>query len=337
VARWFPARHLSLVSNTYVLLEGLVLMALTGHLSDLSLSELIEFFCNQRKSGRLKVLYPRGAGYFFLQAGSVVDARIGVLHGIDAVYYALTLPNAEFEFSADVEAGSRTINQPWTQVVLEGLRRLDENIAPGVAFPADYVAEADELAGAPVEKVEVSSDDVDKSFSPAFLQFGKESVSRRKPLFIGAIAVAVLASVAVIGVPAGWYSKKAAPAATENVSQAPAPVSTQAETPAQPQATSAEPEPANEDPAAAAAKRQREKERKAREAAKAAENPTASSASATEAVKPGAKRVVVTVTYDESGRVTQASGGDANALRIARQKRFPPGKGGSATVSIPIN
>ncbi len=107
-------------------------MALTGHLSDLSLSELIEFFCNQRKSGRLKVLYPKGAGYFYLQAGSVVDARIGVLRGIDAVYYALTLPNAEFEFSADAETGDRTINQPWTQVVLEGLRRLDESICSGI-------------------------------------------------------------------------------------------------------------------------------------------------------------------------------------------------------------
>ena len=54
-------------------------MALTGHLSDLSLSELIEFFCNQRKTGQLKVLYPQGPGYFYLQTGSVVDARIGVL------------------------------------------------------------------------------------------------------------------------------------------------------------------------------------------------------------------------------------------------------------------
>src|SRR6188474_1751487 len=142
-------------------------MALTGHLSDLSLSELIEFFCNQRKSGRLKVLYPQGAGYFFLQAGSVVDARIGVLHGIDAVYYALTLPNAEFEFSADLEASSRTINQPWTQVVLEGLRRLDENIAPGVAFPPDYVHDADELSGSPVE-TEIAPE-VERSFPPAFL------------------------------------------------------------------------------------------------------------------------------------------------------------------------
>jgi hypothetical protein len=83
-----------------------------------------------------------------------------------------------------------------------------------------------------------------------------------------------------------------------------------------------------------AAKRLREKEKRLRDAKAAA---SAAGLASTNETKPGAKRVVVTVTYDESGRVTQASGGDANALRIARQKRFPPGKGGSATVSIPIN
>jgi len=312
-------------------------MALTGHLSDLSLSELIEFFCNQRKSGRLKVLYPQGAGYFFLQAGSVVDARIGVLHGIDAVYYALTLPNAEFEFSVDVEAGSRTINQPWTQVVLEGLRRLDENIAPGIAFPADYVPEPDELADRPVETDIVP--DVERSFPPSFLSFGKDNVSRRKPILIGAIVVAILGTVAVIGVPAGWYSsKKVAAAPSEAQPTQPQPSqSAQVETPAQPQPTTAEAVPAGEDAATLAAKRQKEKERKAREAKVAEAATAAASTQINEGVKPGGKRVVVTVTYDESGRVTQASGGDANALRIARQKRFPPGKPGSATVSIPIN
>jgi Domain of unknown function (DUF4388) len=309
-------------------------MALTGHLSDLSLSELIEFFCNQRKSGRLKVLYPQGAGYFYLHAGSVVDARIGALHGIEAVYYALTLPNAQFEFSVDAEASNRTINQPWTQVVLEGLRRLDENISPSIAFPPSYVQEPDELEGVAVETDPNS--EVERSFAPAFLTFGKESMNRRKPLFIGAIAVAILASVAVIGVPAGWYSsKKVVAPATDAANPAPVAASSQPETPVESQPAKVETEPATEDPAALAARRQREKERKAREA-KNAENPAAVSAPV-ETLKPGAKRVVVTVTYDESGRVTQASGGDANALRIARQKRFPPGKAGSATVSIPIN
>ena len=135
--------------------------------------------------------------------------------------------------------------------------------------------------------------------------------------------------------PAGWYNtKKAAAAATENVSQAPVAPTAPTESAAQPQPSSSEPEPATEDAAALAARRQREKERKARAAESAG---TVAAAPAPETVKPGAKRVVVTVTYDESGRVTQASGGDANALRIARQKRFPPGKAGSATVSIPIN
>ena len=121
------------------------------------------------------------------------------------------------------------------------------------------------------------------------------------------------------------------------ISNQPAAQNTQTETAAQPQPAT-EAAPANEDPAAAALRRQREKERRAREL-KAAENPApvASAPAPAADTKAGAKRVVVTVTYDESGRVTQASGGDANALRIARQKRFPAGKAGSATISIPIN
>lgn len=306
-------------------------MALTGHLSDLSLSELIEFFCNQRKSGRLKVLYPQGAGYFFLQAGSVVDARIGVLSGIEAVYYALTLPNAEFEFNVDAEAGERTINQPWTQVVLEGLRRLDEGIAPELAFPPGYVPEPDDLPASPVEHF---NDEKHRSFSPAMFGFGNEAGSR-KPLFIGAIAVALIASVAVIGVPAGWYSSKAKPAPVESTTAEVAP--TQPQTESAP-ATPVESAPAapGED-AAAALRRQRERDKAKRDAARAQNETAPVQPQANIPSTPGSKRVTVTVTYDESGRVTQASGGDATAVRIARQKRFPPGKAGSATITIPIN
>jgi hypothetical protein len=309
-------------------------MALTGHLSDLSLSELIEFFCNQRKSGRLKVLYPQGAGYFYLLAGSVVDARIGVLRGIDAVYYALTLANAEFQFSVDAEANERTINQPWTQVVLEGLRRLDESIQPGVAFPPDYVPEVDELESSSAPESAEQSDH--HSSTPPFFGFGAtDTQSKRTPLFIGAIAVAVLGSVAAIGVPAGWYHKKPAPTVQATTQQQPSPESTQSQAATQPQPVPSESTLSGD--AAQAAKRQheKEKEKKARDAR--ANETAANVTSSPPGVTSGAKKVVVTVTYDESGRVTQASGGDANALRIARQKRFPPGKAGSASVAIPIN
>src|SRR3989441_9057640 len=151
-------------------------MALTGHLSDLSLSELIEFFCNQRKAGRLKVLYPRGPGFFYLQTGSVVDARIGVLRGIDAVYFALTLPNAKSELGGSDEPTERTINQPWTQVVLEGLRRLDEGVIPASAFPPDYVEDNDTPES---NQPESDFTEIEKLRVPAFLSLSnKESMGK---------------------------------------------------------------------------------------------------------------------------------------------------------------
>ena len=103
-------------------------MPLKGELNDLSLAEVIEFFCNQRKTGRLTVSYPQAPAYFYLQAGSVVHAAVGSLRGIEAVYYALTQSNASFNFSTAYEAPAQTINQPWTSVVLEGLRRMDETL-----------------------------------------------------------------------------------------------------------------------------------------------------------------------------------------------------------------
>ena len=316
-------------------------MALTGHLSDLSLSELIEFFCNQRKTGCLKVRYPHGPGYFHLQAGSVVDAQIGVLRGIDAVYYALTLPNASFEFSAAVESPERTINQPWTQVVLEGLRRLDEGMVPPEAFPVDLDAEQ--------EKADVHSVDDDDDFAPSpsrvshvpsFLSMvSGNSMSWRKPLIAGAAAVAVMVSVAAIGVPAGWYGRKAAPASGR--SSQPANVDASGPSESASKSVAAAVDSHTADAAALAAKRQHEKEKaKAREEkanAAGTEAPKTVASTAPNAGSSGPKKVVVQVTYDESGRVVQASGADPTALRIARQKRFPPGKAGTATITIPIN
>src|SRR5882762_4238951 len=172
-------------------------MALTGHLSDLSLSELIEFFCNQRKTGQLKVLYPEGHGFFYLQSGSVVDARIGELRGIEAVYFALTLPNAQFEFGASSEPVERTINQPWTQVVLEGLRRLDEGIVPADAFfDGQLPAEAEETAAGNV--AEPAGAGREGSPAPAFLSMMNPNAANRKPIIVGLAVVAVLVSVAVI-------------------------------------------------------------------------------------------------------------------------------------------
>jgi len=318
-------------------------MALTGELSDLSLAELIEFFCNQRKTGRLKVTYTVGPGYFYLQSGSVIHARIGVLRGIEAVYYALTLPNASFAFSPAFDAPEQTINQPWTSVVLEGLRRMDEGVKPGDPFPEGHhaveevkaeetkVAEPQTLQqnvvaeskAIPVlnqklEKPLFKAPAADLPDMGAFL-FQTDSPSRFGPWkVIAAVALVVV----TIAVPWGWYARSKA---TRLTNEAQAPSDSVA--------------PSTSEAADLAAKRAREARLRERAARALGPSQAVNSSVAKTQSSPaaGSKKATVQVTYDENGRVTQASGGDATALRIARQKRFPAGKPGSATITIPIN
>lgn len=345
-------------------------MALTGQLSDLSLTELIEFFCNQRKTGRLKVAYTPAPGFFYFQSGDLVDAKIGVLNGVDAVYFALTLHNASFKFSPSFATTRRTIHQPWTQVALEGLRRLDEGIKPEDAFVDGDLSYLDEPEYADDHVDDLVSDELapeiksakkSNPVSPLSLtvEGSTDSGKSRMPVY-AAVAAAVVLIVAAVGFPAGWYSKKAAPAAAQQQQAAPpAEQAAQAALNTPSDAPSGQPEQAApatgatdanaSDAAALAARRERE----ARERMKAAEKANAmakaqdGAATATpagaeavkkpEVAKPGPKMASVQVTYDEAGRVTSASGGDSNAIRIARQKRFPAGKAGSTTVTIPIN
>ena len=383
-------------------------MALTGQLSDMSLAELIEFFCNQRKTGRLKVDYHHGQGVFFIKGGELVDARVGSLSGAEAVYFALTLPNAAFDFSADFEPPRRTIEQSWKQVVLEGLRRLDEGASPrqSDAFGPDWTPTESDLAAlmdrierldsgdfggvlqeAPKGEVNAapSSDDgpaeshaKDEQERAAPLSLMVESAGAsgggRKKLYVfGALACVVLAC-AVAAVPVARRMKAnrqtqapaaaSQPQATQTNNSAEA-ANVPAEASAEAAPAEAQPEevmPQAADPAAAAAlaarrereareRLQRERERRAEEARRNEQADKSSEASA-DASKPaapvvsGPKVVRVSVSYDENGRVTQASvagatpGAEAygsTALRVARGRRFPAGKPGGTVISIPVN
>jgi TonB family protein len=367
-------------------------MALTGQLSDMSLAELIEFFCNQRKTGRLKIDYPRGHSVFFIKEGELVDAKVGALSGPEAVYFSLTLPNAAFDFSPDVQATRRTIHGAWTQVVLEGLRRLDEGLSPteadafGAWSPSetelaqmfDQVESLDagkqkqktphekgRAARAARQREESQADDsAGEEASPAPFSMMVEGASggggSKKKFVLAGVAAAVVLACAVAAVPL-LKSSPAKPAADSSVASAPAAPAQPAEAqPAEVPAESAEAPAADTsaaDAAADAARREererRERERRERErkedAAAKKDELTGTDAAAkppAPAAPAGPKSVRVSVTYDEAGRVTQASvagataGAEAygsTAIRIARGRHFPAGKAGSTVITIPVN
>jgi hypothetical protein len=387
-------------------------MALTGQLSDMSLAELIEFFCNQRKTGRLKIDYQRGHSVFFIKEGELVDAKVGALSGSEAVYFSLTLPNAAFDFSPDVLASRRTINESWTQVVLEGLRRLDEGLSPteadafGAWSPseselAQMLDQVEHLDAAKQQKIEAARQhktDASKQQKPqaerAAASLAREESPRgdsspepfpsmvesasggsKKKFMVAGVAAALLLACAVVAFPLLNRPAKGetAPSAASSTTAAPAQTSPatgetapdgalSGETPEAAPAGSAEASAAASDTARREAldrerRERRERERRQDEAAKKDDaattaDPAAAAAAAAKPLTPataapsGPKSVRVTVTYDEAGRVTQASvagvtpGAEAygsTAVRMARGKHFPAGKAGSTVITIPVN
>ncbi|HEV3468005.1 MAG TPA: DUF4388 domain-containing protein [Pyrinomonadaceae bacterium] len=107
-------------------IERTQFVVLTGHLDEQPLPDLIRRLRVQRKSGRLQVEYPEAPGSFFFEDGQLVDARLGSLRGVEALYAALSMDGASFNFNPLVRPPERNIDRQGQQFVwdlIEGPRR----------------------------------------------------------------------------------------------------------------------------------------------------------------------------------------------------------------------
>jgi hypothetical protein len=105
-------------------------VVLTGHLDDRPLPDLVRTLRAQRKSGRLQVEYPDAPGSFFFEDGQLVDAQLGSLRGVEALYAALSLRGASFNFNPLVRPPERSIDrqgQKFISDLVEAPRR--ENLS----------------------------------------------------------------------------------------------------------------------------------------------------------------------------------------------------------------
>ncbi|MFL6208500.1 MAG: DUF4388 domain-containing protein [Pyrinomonadaceae bacterium] len=107
-------------------LERPQFVVLTGHLDDQSLPDIIRTLRVQRKSGRLQVEYPDTPGSFFFEDGQMVAAQLGALRDVEALYAALELRGASFNFNPLVRPPERSIDkqgQKFIQDLVEVPRR----------------------------------------------------------------------------------------------------------------------------------------------------------------------------------------------------------------------
>jgi branched-chain amino acid transport system substrate-binding protein len=105
-------------------------MVLQGNLDEVALPDLLQVYCSGRQVARLTVRHATGPdAVFYFEGGELVHAEMGSLTGVDAVWAALEDDHGSFRADIGVSAPRKTIQQHWSVVVMEGLKRIDESRA----------------------------------------------------------------------------------------------------------------------------------------------------------------------------------------------------------------
>jgi len=101
-------------------------MALRGNLDDISIADLIQLNCQSGARALLTVQRDNDELVLYFDAGEVVHAQWGDAQGEEAVYELLTWSHGTFEAEQGVASPAHTIDIPWSALIMEGMRRLDE-------------------------------------------------------------------------------------------------------------------------------------------------------------------------------------------------------------------
>lgn len=97
-----------------------------GNLHDMTVADLIQHTCQDRRTARLTVSNQGRDAVLFFRDGAVVHASLGQLDGEDVVYQVLDWEDGHFDLEFGVQPPAFTIKRSWSGLLLEGARLLDE-------------------------------------------------------------------------------------------------------------------------------------------------------------------------------------------------------------------
>jgi len=105
-----------------------------GSLNFLALPELVQFIGTTGSTGvlRLTTPYSRVTGSVYFLRGAPVNAFNGSLAGLDALYFMFGWKKGEFDFSREKINVDTTIHMGQMEIVLNGLKMLDEGMIKGL-------------------------------------------------------------------------------------------------------------------------------------------------------------------------------------------------------------
>ncbi len=112
---------------------------MTGTLGLFSLVDLFQLLASSSRTGRLAVEHPSGKARVYFDKGRVVHAEFNNLIGEEAVYALFADERGSFEFQIGLPAPEESVSTSTENLMLEAIRRLDENLRDSSTVPDDAV------------------------------------------------------------------------------------------------------------------------------------------------------------------------------------------------------
>jgi Domain of unknown function (DUF4388) len=187
-------------------------VALTGHLNDYPLADLISILRHKDKTGRLLIEYQIGPCSLYFVEGNLVDAQLNSVSGLQAVLIAISQANASFNFNPLIQPPGRTINESAQKVILELLGCWEEKTIDVEATHGNGRA----FTATTQQPAILMASDVDEDALPeareilALPPSSMERATRRRnrQLLIASAVISLLVSLLTVGALAHWLIKR---------------------------------------------------------------------------------------------------------------------------------
>jgi len=186
-------------------------IALTGHLNEYPLADLISILRRQRKTGRLLIEYSISPCSLYFAEGNLVDAQLGSMHGLQAVLVALSQPNASFNFNPLIQPPRHSINESSQKVIFELLGCWDEktiNVEAAPGHNREIPASGQTVNVTPIE-VDLDALPQPKemlALPPSSLE--RASRRRNRQILIVSAVISLLVSLITVVALTRWLVKK---------------------------------------------------------------------------------------------------------------------------------
>ena len=120
-------------------------VVLSGSLGFLSLGDIIQLLGSSGSTGVLRLInrYAPDPGFIYFIEGNPVNAQIGDMGGLDAIYALFGWVNGSFEFTREAILADKRITKSRMGIILEGMKLLDDGHTKkiGPATAADKLAD----------------------------------------------------------------------------------------------------------------------------------------------------------------------------------------------------